>query len=285
MDFVTRLPRTFKKNDSIWVVVDRLTKSAYFLPIQQGYSVSKLAEIFQQEIIRLHGMPTSIVCLIGIRVSLHDFGKGAYGCILAQPHFFSLRQVMVAPVIPISTDSSEESVDLGIGDGVGAHTEDGIGMGVEIAASNIREDAEEFEAEASAKGTIEIGLDSFVTGGSKNFVIYCDASHKGLGAMLMQKERVIDYASCQLNIHEKNYTIHDFELGAVGFSLKMWRHYLYDTKCVVFTDHKSLQHILDQNELNMRQRRWLELLSDYDCEIRYHPGKANVVADALSRKE
>ncbi|GJX88789.1 putative reverse transcriptase domain-containing protein [Tanacetum coccineum] len=84
---------------------------------------------------------------------------------------------------------------------------------------------------------------------------------------------------------EKNYTTHDLELGAVVFALKMWRHYLYSTKCVVFTDHKGLQHILDQKELNMRQRRWLELLSDYDCEIRYHPGKANVVADALSRKE
>ncbi|GJR89210.1 putative reverse transcriptase domain-containing protein [Tanacetum coccineum] len=68
-------------------------------------------------------------------------------------------------------------------------------------------------------------------------------------------------------------------------SLKIWRHYLYGTKCTVFTDHISLQHILDQKELNMRQRRWLELLSDYDCEIRYHPGKENVVADALSRKE
>ncbi|GJZ10410.1 putative reverse transcriptase domain-containing protein [Tanacetum coccineum] len=78
---------------------------------------------------------------------------------------------------------------------------------------------------------------------------------------------------------------HDLELGAVVFALKIWRHYLYGTKCTVFTDHKSLQHILDQKELNMRQRRWLELLSDYDCEIRYHPGKANVVADALSRKE
>nr|GEW89796.1 hypothetical protein [Tanacetum cinerariifolium] len=86
-------------------------------------------------------------------------------------------------------------------------------------------------------------------------------------------------------VYEKNYTTHDLELGAVVFALKMWRHYLYGTKCVVFIDHKSLQHILDQKELNMRQRRWLELLSDYDCEIRYHPGKANVVVDALSRKE
>ncbi|GJT43126.1 putative reverse transcriptase domain-containing protein [Tanacetum coccineum] len=90
--------------------------------------------------------------------------------------------------------------------------------------------------------------------GSKDFVVYCDASHKGLGVVLMQRE-------------------------------KIWRHYLYGTRCTVFTDHKSLQHILDQKELNMRQRRWLELLSDYDCDIRYHPGKANVVADALSRKE
>ncbi|GJW06659.1 putative reverse transcriptase domain-containing protein, partial [Tanacetum coccineum] len=85
--------------------------------------------------------------------------------------------------------------------------------------------------------------------------------------------------------HDKNYKTHALELGAIVFALKIWRHYLYGTKCTVLTDHKSLQHILDQKELNMRQRRWLELLSDYDCEIRYHPGKARIVADALSRKE
>ncbi|GJY04999.1 putative reverse transcriptase domain-containing protein, partial [Tanacetum coccineum] len=113
--------------------------------------------------------------------------------------------------------------------------------------------------------------------GSEDFIAYCDASKKGLGAVLMQREKVISYASRQLKIHEKNYTTHDLELGAVVFALKIWRHYLYGTKCTVFTDHKSLQHILDQKELNMRQRRWLELLSDYDCDIRYHPGKANVV--------
>nr|GFA95773.1 hypothetical protein [Tanacetum cinerariifolium] len=107
----------------------------------------------------------------------------------------------------------------------------------------------------------------------------------GLGAVLMQKEKVIAYASRQLKVHEKNYTTHDIEPCAVMFAMKMWRHYLYGTKCVVFADHKSLQHILDQKELNMRQRRWLDLLSDYDCEIRYYPGKENVVADALSRKE
>ncbi|GKC13744.1 putative reverse transcriptase domain-containing protein [Tanacetum coccineum] len=121
--------------------------------------------------------------------------------------------------------------------------------------------------------------------GNDDFVVYCDASHQGLGVVLMQREKVIAYASRQLKPHEENYTTHDLELGAVVFALKIWRHYLYGTKCTVFTDHKSLQHILDQKELNMRQRRWLELLADYDCEIRYHPGKANVVADALSRKE
>nr|GEU65670.1 putative reverse transcriptase domain-containing protein [Tanacetum cinerariifolium] len=121
--------------------------------------------------------------------------------------------------------------------------------------------------------------------GSEDFIVYCNASIKGLGAVLMQREKVISYASRQLKIHEENYTTHDLELGVVVFALKIWRHYLYGPKCMVFTDHKSLQHILDQKELNMRQRRWSELLSDYDCEIRYHPRKANVVADALSRKE
>ncbi|GJY12333.1 putative reverse transcriptase domain-containing protein [Tanacetum coccineum] len=121
--------------------------------------------------------------------------------------------------------------------------------------------------------------------GSEGFVVYYDASHKGLGVVLMQREKVIAYASRQLKVHEKNCTTHDLELGSVVFALKIWRHYLYGTRCTVFTDYKSLQHILDQKELNMRQRRWLELLSDYDCDIRYHPGKANVVADALSHKE
>nr|GEV22888.1 putative reverse transcriptase domain-containing protein [Tanacetum cinerariifolium] len=117
--------------------------------------------------------------------------------------------------------------------------------------------------------------------GSEDFVVYCDASIKGLGAVLMQREKVISYGSRQLKVHEKNYTTHDLELGAVVFALKIWRHYMYGTKCIVFTDHKSLQHILDQKELNMRQRHWLELLSDHDCEIHYHPGKANAQTEAM----
>nr|GFA34811.1 retrotransposon protein, putative, Ty3-gypsy subclass [Tanacetum cinerariifolium] len=100
-----------------------------------------------------------------------------------------------------------------------------------------------------------------------------------------EKEKVIANASRQLKPNEENYTTHHLELGSVVFTLKIWRHYLYGTKCTVFTDHKSLQNILNKKELNMRQCRWLELLADYDCEIHYHPGKANVVADALSQKE
>ncbi|GJT69879.1 putative reverse transcriptase domain-containing protein [Tanacetum coccineum] len=121
--------------------------------------------------------------------------------------------------------------------------------------------------------------------GPEDFVVYYDASCQGLGCVLMQKGKVIAYASRQLKIYGKNYTTHDLELGAVVFALKIWRHYLYGTRSVIFIDHKSLQHIFNQKELNMRQHCWIELFSDYDCEIHYHPGKANVVADALSRKE
>ncbi|KAJ0921089.1 putative nucleotidyltransferase, Ribonuclease H [Helianthus annuus] len=121
--------------------------------------------------------------------------------------------------------------------------------------------------------------------GMEEFVVYCDASHTGMGCVLMQRGKVIAYASRQLKVHEKNYTTHDLELGAVVFALKLWTHYLYGIKFVIYSDHKSLQHLFNQKDLNMRQRRWMETLNDYDCEIRYHPGKANVVADALSRKE
>ncbi|KAJ9558488.1 hypothetical protein OSB04_013102 [Centaurea solstitialis] len=119
--------------------------------------------------------------------------------------------------------------------------------------------------------------------GVEDMVVYCDASHQGLGAVLMQRGKVIAYASRQLKPHECNYPTHDLELGAVVFALKMWRHYLYGVKCTIYTDHKSLKYLMDQPNLNMRQRRWLDVVKDYDCEILYHPGKANVVADALSR--
>jgi ribonuclease HI len=118
----------------------------------------------------------------------------------------------------------------------------------------------------------------------KSFDVYCDASGIGLGCVLMQEGRVIAYASRQLKHHEEHYPTHDLELAAVVHALKIWRHYLLDNTCHIYTDHKSLKYIFTQSELNMRQRRWLELIKDYDLEVHYHPGKANVVADALSRK-
>jgi hypothetical protein len=119
---------------------------------------------------------------------------------------------------------------------------------------------------------------------SGNFVVYSNASKKGLGCVLMQNINVFAYASRQLKPYEQNYPTHSLELAAVVFALKIWRHYLYGKRYKIYTDHKSLKYLFTQKELNMRQRRWLELIKDYDCEINYHPGKANVVANALSRK-
>ncbi|WMV45601.1 hypothetical protein MTR67_038986, partial [Solanum verrucosum] len=114
----------------------------------------------------------------------------------------------------------------------------------------------------------------------EGFVVYCDASRVGLGCLLMQNGKVIAYASRQLKVHEKNYPTHDLELAAVVFALKIWHHYLYGVHVDVFTDHKSLQYVFTQKDLNLRRRRWLEFLKDYDMSVHYHPDKANVVADA-----
>jgi len=120
--------------------------------------------------------------------------------------------------------------------------------------------------------------------GTQGFVVYSDASKRGQGCVLMQHGRVIAYASRQLKSHEVNYPVHDLELATVVFALRVWRHYLYGTQVQIFTDHKSLKYLMSQKELNMRQRRRVELIKDYDCVIDYHCGKVNVVADSLSRK-
>jgi hypothetical protein len=118
----------------------------------------------------------------------------------------------------------------------------------------------------------------------KDYMVYCDASKNGLGCVLMQDRNIIAYGSGQLRPHEVNYPTHDLKLAAVVFALKGWRHFLYGAKCELYTDHKSLKYFFTQKELNLMQRRWLELIKDYDLTINYTPGKANVVADALSRK-
>ena len=118
----------------------------------------------------------------------------------------------------------------------------------------------------------------------REYAMYSDASKIGLGCVLMQDGKVVEYASRQLKSHEQNHPTHDLDLVAVMFALKIWRHYLYGEKCRVFTNHKSLKYLLTQKELNLRKRQWLELFKDYDCIVDYHPEKANVVADAFSRK-
>ena len=114
--------------------------------------------------------------------------------------------------------------------------------------------------------------------------MYCDASRSGLGCVLMQSGRVVAYGSRQLKNHEQNYPTHDMELATVVFALKIWRHFLYGEQFEVYSNHKSLKYIFTQRDLNTRQRRWMEFLEDYDFTLHYHPGKANVVADALSWK-
>jgi hypothetical protein len=119
---------------------------------------------------------------------------------------------------------------------------------------------------------------------AKHFDVYCDASSTGLGCVLMQEGQVISYSSWQLRCHEEHYPTHDLELAAVVMALRTWRHYLLGNVVHNYTDHKSLKYIFTQPDPNMRQRRWLELIKDYELEVHYHPGKTNVVADALSRK-
>jgi ribonuclease HI len=118
----------------------------------------------------------------------------------------------------------------------------------------------------------------------KSFSIYCDASNQGLGCVLMQDGHVVVYASWQLRKHEVNYPTHELELVAVVHALKIWRHYLVRKRCELYTDHKSMKYIFMKLDLNLRKRRWLELIKDYDLGINYHPEKANVVADALSQR-
>ena len=115
-------------------------------------------------------------------------------------------------------------------------------------------------------------------------VIHSDASGRDLGCVLMKRGRVISFASRQLKPHERNYPTHDLELAAVIFALKVWRHYLLGERVEIFTNYKSLKYIFTQKELNMRQRRWLELMADYDLDLQFYPGKVNVFPDALSRK-
>ena len=119
----------------------------------------------------------------------------------------------------------------------------------------------------------------------KDFQVYCEASRLGLGGVLMPNRRVVSYASRQLRPHELNYATHDLELAAVVHALKTWRHFLIGNQCDVYTDHKSLKYIFTQKDLNPMQRRWLELIKDYDMKLHYHPGKAKCCSRRLEQEE
>src|SRR3954464_8066258 len=135
-----------------------------------------------------------------------------------------------------------------------------------------------------AKKKIDICTRTCASRHQRDFDIYCDASRQGLGCILMQDRHVVAYASRQLHPHEENYPTHDLELAAVVHALKIWRHYLLGNHCEIYSDHQSLKYIFTQPDLNLGQRRWIELIKDYDVGISYTRGKANVMADALSRK-
>ena len=134
------------------------------------------------------------------------------------------------------------------------------------------------------KGRLTLALVLALPNGRDGFMVYNDASRQGLGCVLMQNDRVIAYPSRRLKKREQNYPTHDLELAAVAFAMKIWRHYLYGVPCRIFTNHKSLQYFFTQKELYLRQRRWLELLKDYDYTIEYNLGKGNVIEDALSKR-
>ncbi|GJU52911.1 putative reverse transcriptase domain-containing protein [Tanacetum coccineum] len=363
MDFVAKLPKSSQDCDTIWMTVDRLTKSAIFVPMRETDPMEKLARMYLKEVVTRHGIPISIICDCDprtiqtledmLRAWVIDFRKGwvnqlpsvefsynnnYHASIKATPFEALYGQkcrssvcwidvgevqltgpeiiqettekiVYIKQRIQAAHDRQKSYVDLKhkpmyvrpfkVLEKVGAvayklelpqesSKEERRGAPNSVDPSHTyrfydlvpqAEDTEAFETDESAstpptslhhiiffsetksrtcKAAFQLIKQKLCSApvltlpeGSKDFIVYCDASIKGLGTVLMQREK--DYS--------------------------------YGTRCTVFADHKNLQHILNQKELNMRQRRWLELLSDYGCEIRYHPGKANVVANALSRKE
>ncbi|GJU84360.1 putative reverse transcriptase domain-containing protein [Tanacetum coccineum] len=219
IDFITKLPKSSQGYDTIWVIVDRLTKSAIFVPMRETDPMEKLARMYLKEVVTRHGIPVSIICDRDPRFA---------------SNFWRSLQKALGTNLDMST-------------------------------------AYHPQTDGQSERTIQT---------LEDMLRACVIDFGNVTPSDIQYSAATQIWGCY-----KNYTTHDLELGAVMFALKIWRYYLYGTKCTVFTYHKSLQHILDQKELNMRQRHWLKLLSDYDCEIRYHLWKANVVADALSKKE
>ncbi|GJV28327.1 putative reverse transcriptase domain-containing protein [Tanacetum coccineum] len=317
--------RTSSGHDIIWVV-DRLTKSAHFLPMLEDYKMERLARLYLNEIVARHGVRISIIsnsdsCFTSrgswdVHLPLVEFSYN-------NSYHSSVRCALFKALYGRKCRSLILWAEVGEGQLIGpelvqetiekiSQTKDRLKATRDRQKSYVDKRRKPLEFSVGNyvllkvspwKGVIRFGKKGklaprFI---SWNFVEepvkILEREFKKLKRSRIAIVKVRwnskrgpeftwePYASRQLKIHGKNYTTHDLELSAVMFALKIWRHDLYGTKSVIYTDHKSLQHIFSQKELNMRQRRWLELFSDYDCEIRYHPGKGNVVADALSRKE
>ncbi|GJV17608.1 putative reverse transcriptase domain-containing protein [Tanacetum coccineum] len=360
MDFVTKLPRTSSGHDTIWVIVDRLTKSAHFLPMRKDYKMERLARLYLNEIVARHGVPISIISdrdsrftsrfwqsmqeALGTRLDMStayhpqtdgqsertiqtledmlracvlDFG-GSWDVHLLLVEFSynnsyhsSVRcalfealygRKVVSPImraegwsmdrLKAASDRQKsyaykrrKPLEFRVGDYVllkvspwkGVVRFGKKGKLAHRFIENFSKIAKSLTILTQKSKTFDWGEEqelAFQTlkyklcnapilalpDGPEDFVVNIWIRRvRGLGCVLMQRGKVIAYASRQLKIHEENYTTHDLELGAVVFALKIWRHYLYGTKSVIYTDHKSLQHIFSQKELNMRQRRWIEL--------------------------
>nr|GEX31007.1 putative reverse transcriptase domain-containing protein [Tanacetum cinerariifolium] len=356
MDFVTKLPRTSSGHDIIWVIVDRLTKFAHFLPMREDYKMDRLARLYLNEIVARHDVSISIISdrdsrftsrfwqsmqeALGTRLDMRSwdvhlplvefsYNNSYHSSVRCAPFEALCGRKCHSPIIlkvardhqKSYDDKRRKPLEFSVGDYVllkvspwkgvvrfgkkGKLTPRFVGpfeIIEKVGSVAYRLDLPEelngvhdtFHVsnlkKCLADPTLQVSLDEIRVDDKLNFV-------EELVEILEREFKKLKRSSIaivkvrwnsklkQLKIHERNYTTHDLELGAVVFALKIWRHYLYGTKSIIYMDHKSLQHIFSQKELNTQQRRWIELFSDYDYEIRYHPSKVNVVADALSRKE
>ncbi|GKD15115.1 putative reverse transcriptase domain-containing protein [Tanacetum coccineum] len=325
MNFITKLPRTKSGHDTIWVIVDKWTKSAHFLAIREDYSMEKLARLYIEEIIVRHGVPVSIISdrdgwftsrfwqtlqkSLGTRLdmstayhhqtdrqsehtiqTLEDIIRCApfealYGRKCRSPVLWAEigESRLIGPKLMQELTDKNLRLEISVTEGVALERKELSSVHDTFHVSNLKK--------CLADANLHVPLDEIKI--DKTLRLFAKPVEISLVKVRWNSkcgpeftwEREDHMKSKQLKIHEKNYTTHDLELGAVVFTLKILRHYLYGIKSVINKDLKSLHHIFSQKELNMRQRRWIELFCDYDCEIRYHPGKGNVVADALSMKE
>ncbi|WMV08868.1 hypothetical protein MTR67_002253 [Solanum verrucosum] len=292
-----------RQHSPIWVIVDRVTKSAHFLAVKTTDLRKDYAKLYINEIVSgssslSHFLVEEVAAVKALWRSQYLEGATweAEEAMMAKKEVNSdegirvdTQKIEAVKNWPRPTTPTEVRSFLGLA-GYYRRFVEGFAS-ISAPLTKLKQKEVKFQWSDACERSFQ-ELKNKLTStpvlvlpeGTEGYVVYCDASGVGLGCVLMQHGKVIAYASRQLRSHEKNYPTHDLELAAIVFALKIWRHYLYGVHVDIYTDHKSLQYIFNEKDLNLRQRRWLELLKDYDIDILYHPGKANVVADALSRK-